>query len=236
MSCLRRDLEFPISGVIKKFNSNVIRIKTKERGTLLSFLPRPFPPSYMHSSTFSPPHTHLVNFFRLQPENHLFRGLPKSESIQSESEVAQSCPTLCDPMDPTPPGSSVHGIFQARILEWVAISFSRRSSRPKDWTWVSSIVSRHFTIWATKEDLSLYMITKRCRYSLVLPFIWSDFHDLRYLSKGALDIKVLVCYDIFIIFKVMSLSMLLYLNNLLAIFKWIFEKVNAEKLKMCSLS
>ena len=42
-----------------------------------------------------------------------------------ESEVVQSCPTLCDPMDCSPPGSSVHGILQARILEWVAISFSR---------------------------------------------------------------------------------------------------------------
>ena len=41
-----------------------------------------------------------------------------------ESEVAQSCPTFCDPMDCSPPGSSVHGIFQARVLEWVAISFS----------------------------------------------------------------------------------------------------------------
>ena len=54
-----------------------------------------------------------------------------------ESEVAQSCPTLCDPMDCSLPGSSVHGIFQARRLEWVAISFSRRSSRPRDWTRVS---------------------------------------------------------------------------------------------------
>ena len=45
-----------------------------------------------------------------------------------ESEVAQSCPTLCDPVDCSPPGSSVHGILQARILEWVAISFSRGSS------------------------------------------------------------------------------------------------------------
>ena len=50
----------------------------------------------------------------------------------SESEVAQSCPTLCDPMDCSPPGSSVHGIFQARVLEWVAISFSRGSSQPRD--------------------------------------------------------------------------------------------------------
>ena len=46
--------------------------------------------------------------------------------MQSESEVAQSCPTLCDPMEYSPPGFSIHGIFQARILEWVAISFSRR--------------------------------------------------------------------------------------------------------------
>ena len=48
--------------------------------------------------------------------------------------VAQSCPTLCDPMDCSLSGSSVHGIFQVRILEWVAISFSRRSSRPRDQT------------------------------------------------------------------------------------------------------
>ena len=58
---------------------------------------------------------------------------------QSESEVAQSCPTLCDPVDCSPPGSSIHGILQARILEWVAISFSRGSSRPRDGTHVSCI-------------------------------------------------------------------------------------------------
>ena len=49
----------------------------------------------------------------------------KPTLCESESEVAQSCPTLCDPVDCSPPGSSVHGILQARILEWVAISFSR---------------------------------------------------------------------------------------------------------------
>ena len=54
-------------------------------------------------------------------------------------EVAQSCPTLCDSMDCSPPGSSIHGILQARILEWVAISFSRESSQPKDRTQVSHI-------------------------------------------------------------------------------------------------
>ena len=71
--------------------------------------------------------------------------------MNSESEVAQSCPTLCDPMDCSLPGSSVHGIFQARILEKVAIYFSRGSSWPRDWTQVSCIVGRRFTVWATRE-------------------------------------------------------------------------------------
>ena len=68
-----------------------------------------------------------------------------------ESEVAQSCPTLCDPMDCGPPGSSVHGILQARILERVATSFSRGSSWPRDQTRVPHISCRRFTIWATRE-------------------------------------------------------------------------------------
>ena len=53
-----------------------------------------------------------------------------------------------DPMYCSLPGSSVHGVLQARILEWVAISFSRRSSRSRDQTWVSPITGRFFTIWA----------------------------------------------------------------------------------------
>ena len=57
---------------------------------------------------------------------------------------------LCDPLDCSLPGSSVHGIFQARILEWVAIYFSRGSSRPMDRNQISHIVGRRFTIWATK--------------------------------------------------------------------------------------
>ena len=65
---------------------------------------------------------------------------------KSESEGAQSCPTLCNPMDCSPPGSSVHGILQARILEWIAIPFSRGSSHPRDRAWVSCIASGFFTI------------------------------------------------------------------------------------------
>ena len=68
--------------------------------------------------------------------------------------VAQSCPTLCDPMDCSLPGSFVHRIFQARTLEWVAISFPRGSSQPRARTWVSHIAGGFFTVWATRKDLS----------------------------------------------------------------------------------
>ena len=57
--------------------------------------------------------------------------------IESQSEVTQSCLTLCDPVDCSPPGSSVHGILQARILKWVAMSSSKGSSRLRDQTHVS---------------------------------------------------------------------------------------------------
>ena len=77
--------------------------------------------------------------FRIQPANSSVR-------LEVKVKVAQSCLTLFKPMDYT-----VHGIFQARILEWVAFSFSRRSSQPRDWTQVSCIVGRFFTSWATRE-------------------------------------------------------------------------------------
>ena len=65
--------------------------------------------------------------------------------------VAQSCLTLCDPIDCSPPGSSVHGTLQTRIPEWVSISFSRGLSWPRDRTWVSCIAGRFFTVWDTRE-------------------------------------------------------------------------------------
>ena len=68
--------------------------------------------------------------------------------------VVQSCPILCNPMNWSLLGSSVHAISQARIVEWFAISFSRESSRPRDQTWVSCIAGRFFTIWATRESLA----------------------------------------------------------------------------------
>ena len=65
----------------------------------------------------------------------------------------QSCPTLCNTMDCSLPGSSVHGIFQASVLEWVAISSSRLSSQPRNQTSVSCMTGRFFTIWTTWEAL-----------------------------------------------------------------------------------
>ena len=70
----------------------------------------------------------------------------KPSLSESESEVTQLCLTLCNPVDCSLPGSSIHGILQARILEWVAISFSRGSSRPRDRTRVSHIVGRRFNL------------------------------------------------------------------------------------------
>ena len=78
--------------------------------------------------------------------NDIFTGWVSITCLESESEseVTQSCPTLCHPVDCRPPGSSVHGISQARVLEWAAISFSRGSSQPRDRTQVSFIPGRCF--------------------------------------------------------------------------------------------
>ena len=72
--------------------------------------------------------------------------------------VAQWCLTVCDPMYCSPSGSSVHGILQARILEWVAIPFSKESFQPRDRTQVSHITGRFLTFWATREDYFTYML------------------------------------------------------------------------------
>ena len=71
---------------------------------------------------------------------------PKTTFIIPILLVVQSCPTLCDPMDSSQLGSSIHGILQARILEWVAIPFSRAYFWPKDRTQVSCIAGGFFTV------------------------------------------------------------------------------------------
>ena len=77
----------------------------------------------------------------------LFLGSP----LKVQVSVIQLCLTLYNPTDCNLPGSSIHGIFQASILEWLVIPFSKGSSRPRDWNWVSCIAGRFFTICATRE-------------------------------------------------------------------------------------
>ena len=73
--------------------------------------------------------------------------------IESKSEVTQLCLTLCNPMDCSLPASSLHGVLQARILEWVAISFSRGSSWLRDQTRASCIADICFNLWATSAQI-----------------------------------------------------------------------------------
>ena len=87
-------------------------------------------------------------------------------SFMTREVKCQLCPPLCDPMDCSPPDSSVHGIFQVRILEWVAISFFRGSSQPKDRTWLSCTAGRSFT------DLG-YSIIKRMEFCHLQQHGWT---------------------------------------------------------------
>ena len=92
-------------------------------------------------------------------DNYFTTELPEGEN---ESEVAQSCLTLWDPTDCSPPGSSIHGILQARRREWVAIPFSRGSSGSRDWTQADRIHADS-TIWATREiPYYIYLLYLNC--------------------------------------------------------------------------
>ena len=80
-------------------------------------------------------------------------------------------------MDCSLPGISVHGIFQARVLEWVAISFSRGSSQPRGWTLVSHIAGRHFTVWATTQGSHHFLIKKLKNYILTCQWFYLRTDD-----------------------------------------------------------
>ena len=130
--------------------------------TQLRSVPQPFlKPTINPKPAFtSPPHPHhrLPSLPDLTPPPDTARaphyGLPRppetpercQQELLRKSEVTQLCPTFCDPMNCSPPGSSVHGILQARILGWVAPPFSKGSSQPKDQTGVSCIIDRCFTV------------------------------------------------------------------------------------------
>ena len=131
--------------------------------------------------------------------------------------MAKLCPTLCNPMDYNLPGLSVHGILQARILEWVAISFSRGFSPPRDWTWVSCIAGRFFTIWATRETNTY---RKYHIYFTLNPWMqrslrWELISNDIYLSTGEWFFLVLSCFVNQMCIHVASTAAMLFLHCLL---------------------
>ena len=97
--------------------------------------------------------------------------------------VAQLCLTLCDPMDCSPPGSFVHGILQAWILEWDAISSSRGFSPPRDGAQVSYIAGGFFTVWAIREALNKLGNFQKLNYAfpkifqIFLKPTWVSFYN-----------------------------------------------------------
>ena len=93
---------------------------------------------------------YLLDMVQLSQKLILFPWLDSKKKVESISCSITS--NSWRPMDYSLPGSSVHGILQARILEWVAISYSRGSSRPRDQTWVSCNAGRFFAIWATRDN------------------------------------------------------------------------------------
>ena len=112
--------------------------------------------------------------------------------VKSESEVAQSCPTLSDPMDCSPPGSSVHGIFQARELEWGAIAFSISTCTGYQLSWKlharQFLTSQSLNIWTSgiehpKTD-SIMDDTDTCERQWQLPFVFYVPHwkNARFLN------------------------------------------------------
>ena len=96
---------------------------------------------FWHTNIHSWKHHHIKNIF-ITPKEFL---MSLCNLVPRACSVAKSCPTLCDPIEGSLPGSSVHGIFQARILEWVVTSFSRGSSQPRDRTCVPALTGRFFT-------------------------------------------------------------------------------------------
>ena len=90
------------------------------------------------------------------------------------------CLTLCDPTDNSPPGSSAHGILQARILECIAISSSRESSQPRHQTQISYTVWRFFIVWATREASYIYYLAIKKNEIMPLKATWMDIEIIMY--------------------------------------------------------
>ena len=98
------------------------------------------------------------------------------------------CLTLCDPMDYSPPGSFIHEIIQARLLEGVAIHFSRGSSQSRDQTHVSCTAGRFFTVRATREAQKWWLQNVYCLWNLI-PVMLKKFRELTWLVEDKYDVQ-----------------------------------------------
>ena len=137
--------------------------------------------------------------------------------------VAQSCPTPCDPMGYGLPGSSVHGILQARILEWVAIPFSRGTSQPRTQTLVSCIAGGFFTAWDTKEapvEFSKTIGKKALYVKDINPLWWL----LSIFYSYSFTITLIMIYDRILVMRL----------NLKAIFYCSFSAFARQSMKFFS--
>ena len=132
--------------------------------------------------------------------------------------VAKSCPTLCNSRDCSLPGSSVHEILRERILEWVAIPFSRESSQPKNQTRVSCIAGRFFTSWATRE-------APWVQVTMLLLIFHQNFEGIALWSSSFLrNLKSFCCLTLCLrslhsLWKLLVLSSLVFWNFTVMCFK-----------------
>ena len=110
-------------------------------------------------------------------------------------KVVQPCPTPRNPMGCSPPGSSVHGVLQARIVEWIAMPFSRGSSQPRGCAPVSRTAGRFFTVWATREaskKTDLSQITCRSSAELYVHAVQSGALRVGELQSPAVCVQISV--------------------------------------------
>ena len=150
--------------------------------------------------------------------------------LESKSEVAQSCLTLCDPMDCSLPGSSIHGIFQARVLEWVAISFSRGSSWPRDRIPVSRVISRCFTVWATREVL--VQGRKRKNYCSIA-MSSNLLSDLLLYRRGLISWQTEVIFFLWIcVISITNPPKQVEVNKILGVKRWTTMKYLKQKIQI----
>ena len=121
-------------------------------------------------------------------------------ALQRKVLVSQSWPTFSNPMDCSLPGSSVHRILKARILDRIAISFSKESSQSRDWTWITCIASRFFTVWATREILRYQHFTSRVKVIMLIEELWLQrnwemIHNAWRLSEFWVKMKSMGCFS-----------------------------------------